>query len=239
MNEKARQLGMRNTRFFDSTGLNSSNVSTAHDLALLVNAGYQYPMIREFTASGFHHLALIDSDHQTVVAFRNTNALLRNSRWEIGLSKTGYINEAGRCLVMQATIATKAVMIVLLHSQSKAGRMADANRIKHWLERPDIATRKTKERLGVLYQSLSVTLAFLAGLFCIACSFFKLGGLADFLSRPILVGFLNGIALSIVLGQLGKVFGFNIDAGRIIPHLLEFASKPHLTVAIRTGRASS
>jgi len=80
-----------------------------------------------------------------------------------------------------------------------------------------------------VYQSLSVALAFLAGLFCIAGSFLKLGGLADFLSRPILVGYLNGIALSIALGQLGKVFGFTIESGRIIPRLLEFASKLGLT----------
>jgi len=82
---------------------------------------------------------------------------------------------------------------------------------------------------AALYQSLSVTLAFLAGLFCIAGSFLRLGGLADFLSRPILVGFLNGIALSILLGQLGKIFGFAIESGRIVPRLLEFVSKLDLT----------
>ena len=79
------------------------------------------------------------------------------------------------------------------------------------------------------YQSLSVTLAFLAGLFCVAGSFLRLGGLADFLSRPILIGILNGIALSIFLGQLGKLFGFAIESGRIVPRLLEFLSKLELT----------
>jgi serine-type D-Ala-D-Ala endopeptidase (penicillin-binding protein 7) len=146
MNEKARRLGMRDTLFLDSSGLNSSNVSTARDLALLVNAAYQYPMIREFTTSGFHDLALMDSEHETVLAFRNTNALLRNSAWEIGLSKTGYISEAGRCLVMQATIARKAVIIILLDARGRAARMGDANQIKHWLEGSVIATRTAVRR---------------------------------------------------------------------------------------------
>lgn len=80
-----------------------------------------------------------------------------------------------------------------------------------------------------LYLSLSVTLTFLAGIFCIAASFLRLGGLADFLSKPILVGFLNGIALSIALGQIGKIFGFTISAGGIVPRLVEFVSKLGLT----------
>ena len=80
-----------------------------------------------------------------------------------------------------------------------------------------------------LYLSLSLTLALLAGLFCIGASFLKLGALADFLSKPILVGFLNGVALSIVLGQLGKIFGFAVESGRILPRLLEFAYKLGLT----------
>ncbi|RPI46944.1 MAG: SulP family inorganic anion transporter [Betaproteobacteria bacterium] len=80
-----------------------------------------------------------------------------------------------------------------------------------------------------LHQSLAVTLTFLTGVFCVLASFLKLGGLADFLSRPILVGFLNGVALSILLGQLGKMFGFPMEAGRILPRLIEFASKLHLT----------
>jgi D-alanyl-D-alanine endopeptidase (penicillin-binding protein 7) len=146
MNDKARQLGMRNTRFLDSTGLNPSNVSTAQDLALLVNTAYRYPMIREFTTSGSEDLGFIDIDRQTTMSFRNTNALVRTGRWEIGLSKTGFINEAGRCLVMQATIATKAVIIILLDSRGKAARIADANRIKHWLERADAPARKAVRR---------------------------------------------------------------------------------------------
>ena len=137
MNQKARELGMRDTRFLDSTGLNPGNVSTAHDLAMMVNAGYQYPLIREFTTSESHRIALTDRRHR-VVAFRNSNGLVRSHHWEIGLSKTGYISEAGRCLVMQATIAAKPVIIVLLDSWGKLSRIADANRIKRWVERLDL-----------------------------------------------------------------------------------------------------
>jgi len=137
MNQKSRELGMRDTRFLDSTGLNPGNVSTAHDLALMVYAGYQYPLIREFTTSESHRIAGADRRHR-VVAFRNSNGLVRSHHWEIGLSKTGYINEAGRCLVMQATIATKPVIIVLLDSWGKFTRIADANRIKRWVEQLDL-----------------------------------------------------------------------------------------------------
>lgn len=137
MNQKARDLGMRDTRFLDSTGLNPGNVSTAHDLALMVYAGYQYSLIREFTTSDSHSIAFAGRRFHRTVAFRNSNGLVRSHEWEIGLSKTGYINEAGRCLVMQATIATKPVIIVLLDSWGKLTRIADANRIKRWVERLD------------------------------------------------------------------------------------------------------
>src|SRR5689334_5677974 len=150
MNLKARELGMRDTRFLDSTGLNPGNVSTAHDLALMVHAGYQYPLIREFTTSESHRLALAGRRFNRVVAFRNSNGLVRSHHWEIGLSKTGYINEAGRCLVMQATIAAKPVIIVLLDSWGKLSRIADANRIKRWVERLDVDAPITivKPRMG-------------------------------------------------------------------------------------------
>jgi D-alanyl-D-alanine endopeptidase (penicillin-binding protein 7) len=134
MNQKARDLGMRDTRFLDATGLNPGNVSTAHDLAVMVNASYQYPLIREFTTSTSHRIALSDRRYQRVVAFRNSNGLVRSRQWDIGLSKTGYISEAGRCLVMQATIAAKPVIIVLLDSWGKLSRVGDANRIKRWVE---------------------------------------------------------------------------------------------------------
>jgi serine-type D-Ala-D-Ala endopeptidase (penicillin-binding protein 7) len=134
MNNKARELGMRNSHFLDPTGLNAGNVSTPYDLALMVDAGYEYPVIREFTTSGSHNLALANRRRPTLAAFYNSNRLVNSQQWQIGLSKTGYISEAGRCLVMQATIADKPVIIVLLDSSGKISRVTDANRIRHWLE---------------------------------------------------------------------------------------------------------
>jgi D-alanyl-D-alanine endopeptidase (penicillin-binding protein 7) len=151
MHQKAQVLGMHDTRFLDATGLNPGNVSTAQDLAMMVNAGYQYSLIREFTTSDSHRIALTDNRYHRVVAFRNSNGLVRSSHWDIGLSKTGYISEAGRCLVMQATIAARPVIIVLLDSWGKLSRVADANRIKHWVESLESAApvvRVRKPRLG-------------------------------------------------------------------------------------------
>ena len=151
MNQKARDLGMQDTRFLDATGLNPGNVSTAQDLAMMVNAGYQYPHIREFTTSDSHRIALSGRRYHRVVAFRNSNGLVRSRQWDIGLSKTGYISEAGRCLVMQATIAAKPVIIVLLDSWGKLSRVGDANRIKRWvegLESGAAAVRIRKPRSG-------------------------------------------------------------------------------------------
>ena len=134
MNRKAQELGMRDTRFVDSTGLNPDNVSTAQDLVKLVEAGYQHTAIRDFTTSSSHLVAVDGSSRSRVLSFNNSNGLVRAGQWDIGLSKTGYISEAGRCLVMQARIATKPVIIVLLDSWGKLSRLADANRIKHWIE---------------------------------------------------------------------------------------------------------
>ncbi len=134
MNRKARDLGMTNTHFVDSTGLNPENVSTAADLVKLVEAGYRHRVIREFTTSDSHYVSVEDGARNRILAFNNSNGLVRQGNWEIGLSKTGYISEAGRCLVMQALIGDKPVIIVLLDSWGKLSRMADANRIKQWLE---------------------------------------------------------------------------------------------------------
>ena len=130
MNAKARALGMNDTRFIDPTGLSSSNVSTAQDLARLVRAAHEYPLIRQYSTR----------DSATVQAlgrpldYRNTNGLVRSSHWEIGLSKTGYISEAGRCLVMRVRLSSREVIVVLLDSWGKFSRVGDANRIKKWLE---------------------------------------------------------------------------------------------------------
>jgi D-alanyl-D-alanine endopeptidase (penicillin-binding protein 7) len=150
MNRKAGALGMIDSHFVEPTGLDSNNVSTAHDLALMVNAAYAYPLIREATTSDLHEVPPPDRRHHRAVTYHNSNRLVRDSEWDVGLSKTGYIGKAGRCLVMQATIAAKPVIIVLLDSLGKVARVADANRIKHWLERPDVAvagTMRNKPRM--------------------------------------------------------------------------------------------
>lgn len=136
MNAKAASLGMINTRFSDSTGLNSNNVSTAMDLSKMVHAAYQYPLIRQITTTAGYDLQT-SHKRRALMHFNNTNALVRSSdqsNWEIGLSKTGYISEAGRCLVMQATIAGEPFIMVLLDSVGKLTRIGDAKRIKKWME---------------------------------------------------------------------------------------------------------
>ena len=131
MNRKAVELGMWSTRFVDATGLSSENVSTAEDLVKMVRSAYQYPLIREFTTMPAHDVETVAGRS---LQFSNSNRLVKNPTWEIGLSKTGYISEAGRCLVMEARIATRPVVIVLLDSWGKFTRIGDANRIKRWLE---------------------------------------------------------------------------------------------------------
>ena len=131
MNRKAAELGMPRTHFVDGTGLSSGNVSTAQDLARLVAAAYRHPLIREYTTDTSHTVELANGRR---LKYSNSNRLVRSSQWEIGLSKTGYISEAGRCLVLQATIASKPVIIVLLDSWGRLTRIGDANRIKKWIE---------------------------------------------------------------------------------------------------------
>ena len=131
MNRKALELGMMRTHFVDSTGLSSDNVSTASDLAKMVQAAYRYPAIREYTTSTSYSV----SDRRgRRIEYRNSNGLVKSRHWRIGLSKTGYISEAGRCLVMLAWIAAKPVVIVLLDSWGKQTRIGDANRIRKWIE---------------------------------------------------------------------------------------------------------
>lgn len=134
MNEKARALGMGNSHFVDSTGLHSENMSTAADLSKMVRAAYSYPQIREVSTTPSQEFRL--NTHRGPVNFSNTNLLVRNSseKWNIGLSKTGYISEAGRCLVMQAQISGKNVVLVFLDSMGKFSRIGDAERIRKWME---------------------------------------------------------------------------------------------------------
>ena len=132
MNEKAMALGMTRTHYDDSTGLSPKNVSTANDLAKLVRAAADYPVIRDYSTTP-SHLVEVQPTGQTI-GFNNSNALVKSSAWDIQLQKTGYIREAGRCVVMLATIASKPMVIVLLDSIGKFTRVADAQRVKHWLE---------------------------------------------------------------------------------------------------------
>jgi len=132
MNTKAQSLGMTHTHFADSTGLSSQNVSTANDLARMVQAASGYDAIRDFTTTASHFVELQPTGQ--VLGFNNTNALVRNGQWDIQVSKTGFIKEAGKCLVMLATVASRPVVIVLLDSYGKLTRIADAQRVKYWLE---------------------------------------------------------------------------------------------------------
>ncbi|MEO0319087.1 MAG: hypothetical protein RL404_2764 [Pseudomonadota bacterium] len=130
MNAKANELGMTGSHFADSTGLNSSNVSSARDLSKLVVAAYQHPLIRQYSTDSRY--AVDPGGPQ--LKYRNSNGLIENPDWEIGLQKTGYISEAGRCLVMQVQVAGRAVVMIFLDSKSKQSRLADASRIRKWLE---------------------------------------------------------------------------------------------------------
>ena len=135
MNRKARGLGMQNTHYVDGTGLSSHNRSTAMDLAKLVDvASRQYPTIREISTTGSYDVEVEGRKRARQIAYMNTNALTRNKDWDIGISKTGYISEAGHCLVMQTRIGGQKMVIVLLDSWGKWSRIGDAQRIKRWIE---------------------------------------------------------------------------------------------------------
>ncbi len=129
MNRKAAELGMADTRYVEPTGLSSQNRSSASDLSVLVKAAMDYPQIRELSTSLDASVAVGAKQ----VQFRNTNGLVRNASWDIGLQKTGYISEAGRCVVMQASMAGRKLIMVLLDSAGKYSRIGDAERIRNWL----------------------------------------------------------------------------------------------------------
>lgn len=132
MNAKAQSLGMQHTHFSDPTGLSAQNVSTANDLATLVSTAASYPLVSEFSTTQSHFVEV--QPFGQFLGFNNTNGLVKSSDWDIQVSKTGFIREAGKCLVMMATISSRPVVIVLLDSLGKYTRIADAVRVKYWLE---------------------------------------------------------------------------------------------------------
>ena len=137
MNARAQQLGMHDTRYVEPTGLSSANQSSAQDLAVLVAAAYQNPQLRQLTTSPSHEVEI----GRRTLQFNNTNGLVKSPEWNIGLQKTGYISEAGRCLVMQARVAGRKLIMVFLDSAGRYSRIADAERVRRWVETlPHVST---------------------------------------------------------------------------------------------------
>ncbi len=130
MNAKARLLGMADTRYVEPTGLSSNNQSSARDLATLVSVAHGDPLLRELSTSTGYEVAV----GRRTLQFNNTNRLVSSPAWDIGLQKTGYISEAGRCLVMQAQVAGRQIIMVFLDSAGKFSRLGDAERVRHWVE---------------------------------------------------------------------------------------------------------
>ena len=145
MNAKAKMLGMVDTRYVEPTGLSSRNQSSAQDLAALVSAAHADPMLRELSTSKGYEVAVGGRTLQ----FNNTNRLIKNPEWDIGLQKTGYISEAGQCLVMQTKIAGRKLIMVFLDSAGKLSRLGDAERVRRWVEaNPLTGQRKVNVGLG-------------------------------------------------------------------------------------------
>jgi len=136
MNAKAKELGMNDTHYVEPTGLSSQNKSSARDLAVLVNAAHQVPLLREYSTTPSLEVEL----GRRNVQFHTTDRLVANPTWDIGLQKTGFINEAGQCLVMQAQMAGRKLIMVLLDSAGKYSRIADAERIRKWVTANHTAT---------------------------------------------------------------------------------------------------
>ena len=139
MNQRARSLGMTDTRYVEPTGLSSQNQSSANDLAVLAAKAYNEPMLRELSTSQGREVAV----GSRTLQYNNTNGLIKNPQWDIGLQKTGYISEAGRCLVMQAQVAGRKLIMVFLDSTGKFSRMGDAERVRKWLEQKSPMDRRS------------------------------------------------------------------------------------------------
>jgi serine-type D-Ala-D-Ala endopeptidase (penicillin-binding protein 7) len=132
MNAKARELGMAETHFVDSSGLSPSNRSTAGDLVKMANAAAHYSLIRELSTTAEYTVSFRSPDY--TLGYGNTNVLAHGDKWDIRLTKTGFINEAGRCLIMIAAVGERTVTMVLLDSFGTRSPVGDANRVKRWLE---------------------------------------------------------------------------------------------------------
>ena len=130
MNAKAQAIGMKDTRYVEPTGLSSHNQSSAHDLATLVGFAYNDATLRQLSTTPSHQVEV----GKRTLQFNNTNRLVKNPTWEIGLQKTGYISEAGQCLVMQTKIAGRKLIMVFLDSAGKLSRLGDAERVRRWVE---------------------------------------------------------------------------------------------------------
>jgi len=143
MNRKAQSLGMTDTHYVEPTGLSSRNQSSAKDLAALVKVAHEVPLLRELSTSKEYQIAL----GRRQLQFHSTNALVSNPAWDIGLQKTGFINEAGRCLVMQAQMAGRKLIMVFLDSTGKYTRIADAERVRKWVSSMPAATLAPKASL--------------------------------------------------------------------------------------------
>ena len=139
MNIKALKLGMHNSKFADPTGLNKRNKSTARDLVRMVEAAYQYPEIRKITTTSQETFRI--GKRKNEIGFVNTNRLVRNGTLDIGLSKTGFTRDAGRCLVMQAMISNEPVIMIFLNSYGTLTRFADAQRVKKWIKKESIMNK--------------------------------------------------------------------------------------------------
>lgn len=144
MNARASALGMSDTRYVEPTGLSSRNQSSANDLAVLVGAAYKEPVLRELSTS---HGREIEVGSRTLL-YSNTNRLVKSPQWDIGLQKTGYISEAGQCLVMQAQVAGRKLIMVFLDSAGKLSRIADAERVRRWVEQSPAVSTNRHSALG-------------------------------------------------------------------------------------------
>ena len=143
MNQRARALGMKDTRYVEPTGLSSQNQSSASDLAVLAAKAYDEPILRELSTSHGREIAV----GRKTLQYNNTNGLVKSPQWDIGLQKTGYISEAGRCLVMQAQVAGRNLIMVFLDSAGKFSRIGDAERVRKWLEQKSSMDNRSLETM--------------------------------------------------------------------------------------------